>query len=357
MRTVFASAGLAALLIAGGVCLAGSFTVAPAVANDPGQGRAPAASPFATRTIALGRVEPISELVKVAGPTGADAARISEIRFTEGDWVEQGAILALLDTRGRLEAALAQAEATVALRQASLVKLRADLDVQERTLLAAVEQQEAQRDRARWEFDRLQQLQRSGLYRDTALIDKKLALDAAERVMQSARFTLDRNRVRDAEGRRIDEAAAMAEVAAADAALAKARADLAFTEIRAPNAGRVLRRFGRVGEQLGQDGLAEMADTRVMMVRAEVFESDMRRVATGARVEITSRAFDGVLQGRVHRIGFKVSRQSIIGEDPASSLDARVVEVLIRLDTQGSERLQALSGLQVRVGFFQEQGS
>jgi HlyD family secretion protein len=352
-RTIAATALVVAALAAGALQVSRQRTAdlaAPTAAKAD-------VTPQPRRIVGLGRIEPASEVMRIAGPAGQDAGRIAELRIAEGQWVEQGEVIAVLDTRARLQAASDQAEATLALRQAALAKTIADLDSQEKTLAAAMEQQEAQRDRAKWEFDRLKQLQQSGIYRDTALIDKRLALEGAEHGLASAKLVLERNRRRDAAGLRIDEATARAEVTAAEAAVAKAKADLAFSEIRSPIAGRVLRRMGRAGEQIGQEGLAEIADTRVMFVRAEVFESDLRLVAVSANATITSRALAEPVRGTVERIGLKVSRQTMIGEDPATSLDARVIEVMIRLDEEGSRRTAGLTGLQVRAAFDPGAGS
>jgi HlyD family secretion protein len=345
--------GAAVLVVAGGTYAWKPHTQ-PAIA----QGVSPSAVASQTRRVmALGRIEPASEVVKLAAPAGQDTGRIGEIFVDEGQWVEKGAVIAILDTRPRLLAALEQADATLALRRAALAKTVADLDNQAKTLTAAMEQQESQRDRAKWEFERLQQLQKSGIYRDTALIDKRLALEGTEQALVSARLMLERNHRRDPAGLRLDEASAKAEVAAAEAAQLKARADLAFSEIRSPIAGRMLRRMGRAGEQISQDGLAEIADTRVMFVRAEIFESDLRRVAIGSQVTVTSRALGEPVQGAVTRIGLKVNRQTMIGEDPAATLDARVIEVMIRLDEKGSAATAGLSGLQVRASFEPGAGS
>jgi len=51
----------------------------------------------------------------------------------------------------------------------------------------------------------------------------------------------------------------------------------------------------------------------------------------------------------VSRIGLAVGTQSIIREDPAAVLDARVVEVFVRLDKESSARVAGLTNLQVRV--------
>jgi HlyD family secretion protein len=337
------------LLPLAGAALAAGFVMRPSQA--PEAAAAIAAEPAPRRIVALGRLEPVSETLRIAAPAGQDGGRIAAVVVEEGQWVEKDAVLAVLDTLPRLEAALRQAEATLALRRAALAKTEADLDSQEATLAAAMEQQEAQRDRARWEFERLQQLQKSGIYKDTALIDKRLALEAAEHALSSARIALERNRRRDPAGLRIDEASARAEVGIAEAQLAKARADLAFGAIRTPVAGRVIRRMARLGEQVGQEGLIEIADTRVMMVRAELFESDLRHLRPGVSVAVTSRALGEPLRGSVERIGLKVGRQTMIGEDPAANLDARVVEVMVRLDDAASLAAAGLTGMQVRAAF------
>jgi HlyD family secretion protein len=316
-----------------------------------------AASPEPARVVALGRIEPVSELIRVSAPAAQDNGRLAEIRINEGDWVERGDVIAVLDTSSRLKTALQQAEANLAIRRATLVKLTADLDNQEKTLTAALEQQESLRDRAKWEFERLQQLQKSGVYRDTALIDKRLAMEGANFALESARLILQRNQKRELNGMRIDEIGAQADIAHSEASLARARADLEFSLVRAPITGRIVRRMGRLGELIGTDGFAEIADTRVMYVRAEVFESDLRHVTVGAAVSVSSRALDSNLTGQVERLGFKVNRQSIIGEDPAAALDARVVDVLIRLDEASSKAAARLTGLQVRASFMAPAGS
>jgi HlyD family secretion protein len=301
--------------------------------------------------VALGRIEPVGGVVAVSGPLGTDAGRIAQVVVAEGDWVEAGVLLATLDTRPRLEATLAQAKATLAMREAVLARISADLENQDKTLAAALEQQKAQRDRAKWDFDKLKQLQKSGLYKDPVLTDKRLALEAAEAALGSAELTLERNRKRDANGKRIDEVSQEAEIASAAAAVDKAAADLAFSEIRAPIAGRVLSLRGRTGQQIANEGLLDLADTRSMQVRAEVFETDLGKIGIGAMAKLGSRVLESPLSGRVTQIGRRINRQSIVGDDQAASIDARVVEVLVLLDDASTKAVADFTGLQVRVEF------
>jgi HlyD family secretion protein len=300
--------------------------------------------------VALGRVEPVSRVLRLAGPTGSDAnGRIAELAVAEGQQVTRGQVLAVLDTEPRLAAALSQAEANASMKQAQLAQKRSELDNSEKSLAAAVEQQVAERDRAKWEFDRYGQFIKAGVYSDPALIDKRLALASADRKLETSRLALERVQVRDDNGWRLEEAVARAELAAAQAAADKARADHAQSRLTAPIDGMILRLYARLGQQLGSDGFAEMGDISTMMVRAEVFEADIAGVAAGQPTAITSRSLDGALRGVVDRIGRAVGTQSIIREDPAAVLDARVVEIFVRLDAASSARVANLTNLQVRV--------
>ena len=299
--------------------------------------------------VALGRIEPASRVLRLAGPTGNDPGRIAELAVTEGQHVTRGQVLAVFDTELRLAAALAEAEANAALKKAQLAQKLAELDNSEKSLAASVEQQAAERDRAQWELDRYDHLKKFGMYTDPALIDKRLALLSANRRLDASKLALERIQVRDAGGLRLEEAVAYAELAAALATVDRARADHAQSRLCAPIDGMILRLHARRGQQLGSDGFAEMGDVSTMMVRTEVFEADIAGVVVGQPVAITSRSFDGSLHGTVDRVGKAVGTQSIIREDPAAVLDSRVVEVFIRLDAGSSARVTNLTNLQVRV--------
>jgi HlyD family secretion protein len=301
------------------------------------------------RVLALGRVEPLSRLIRVAAPTGVAQGRIAHIAVAEGDAVQAGDVLAVLDTEPALAAALRRAEATVALKLASLARSITDSASQDEVLAATLRQQTAERDRAEWELERMRRLSTGGVYNTTALTDRRFALAAAENRLEVARLQLNRNMARDVTGVRIDEAAARAELADAQGALTQAQADHARSRLLAPITGRVLQLIGRPGEQIPTEGFAELGDTRVMLVRAEVFESDYRYLAPGLPAVVTSRALDAPLSGRVERVGLRIGQQSIIREDPAASVDSRVFEVLVRLDEASSRRVAGLSNLQVRV--------
>jgi len=85
------------------------------------------ATPVATRNsvTALGRLSPQGEAIKLSAPSASDGARIEILKVEEGDRVIQGQIIAVLDTRDRLEATLQQADKEVKVKQAELAKIQA----------------------------------------------------------------------------------------------------------------------------------------------------------------------------------------------------------------------------------------
>jgi HlyD family secretion protein len=87
-----------------------------------------------------------------------------------------------------------------------------------------------------------------------------------------------------------------------------------------------------------------------MMVVAEVYETDILRVRPGQQATISNRALpETTLQGRVERVGLQIGKKDVLNTDPAADVDARVVEVYIRLDPESSARVAGLTNLQVNV--------
>jgi len=136
-----------------------------------------------------------------------------------------------------------------------------------------------------------------------------------------------------------------ATVAAAE--VRRAAAQLEQSIVRAPSAGTILDIYTRAGERIGADGVALLADTRLMDVLAEVYESDVPDLKLGAPATITSPVLVGPLRGRVERIGRLVGKQRAFDLNPAAAVDRRVVEVRITIDQP--EALAAWSNLQVEV--------
>lgn len=341
--------GLAALLLAAALFAAmrlqgvGPRSSAPA-ATEP-------LREVQRRVMALGEVLPHSGILSVSAPTGQDAGRIAEILVSEGQRVTMGDVLAVLDTEQTLAATLAQAEADVFMRQAAFDAQVADLLATEKKLNAQMERERVALEKSQWELDKLARLRDTGLYRDSALIEDRLDVESARLSLRNTEIELGRNQLRNQEGQRLDEARAAAELSAAKAALDKARVEHERAFIRAPINGRVLTLYGKLGEQIGSDGFADLGDVSRMTVRAEVYEADIAEVFTGQAAEVSSRSLAAPLTGEISRIGIRIQGQSILSSDPAAIVNARVIEVWIMLDQASSEQVAALSGLQVTVGF------
>jgi HlyD family secretion protein len=82
---------------------------------------------------------------------------------------------------------------------------------------------------------------------------------------------------------------------------------------------------------------------------AEVYEEDVGKVRVGqpARIRVPTLAAD--LSGEVVRKDLVVSRKVIFSNDPVADIDARVVEVRIRLASEDSSKVAGLSNARAEV--------
>ncbi len=116
------AAAAALLLLPAGLYYAG-FAQPPATT----QAIKPAPKPVvATAVTSLGRLEPLGEVIKISAPsTQTGQGTLSQLLVKEGDRVTKGQIIAILDNRQRLEAAVAKAQEDVKVSQSNLNKVRA----------------------------------------------------------------------------------------------------------------------------------------------------------------------------------------------------------------------------------------
>ena len=124
LTAIAATAALVAVWYTQPSSLAQNVSAAP-----PAEASVPKTLPRIERVVALGRLEPKDEVIRVAGPS-LPAVVISELRVDEGDWVQKDDIIAVLDTYAlnkasvaRMEAELDNAEVELA-RNAALHKER-----------------------------------------------------------------------------------------------------------------------------------------------------------------------------------------------------------------------------------------
>lgn len=153
--------------------------------------------------------------------------RVLDIRVEEGDAVEAGQILAVLDTR-ELDAALRAAEARVARARQGRAVSAANIAQSRSTLrLAAIELQRAET------------LHHRGFAPEQFLDQRRTSRQNASAVLAAAQGGMS---------------AAEADIAAAAAEADRIREQIAEATLRAPKAGRVLYRLAEAGELVGAGG-------------------------------------------------------------------------------------------------------
>jgi HlyD family secretion protein len=151
------------------------------------------------------------------------------------------------------------------------------------------------------------------------------------------------------EVRNVDVKAAQAEVNRTIANAKQARASWEQSIVKSPQAGEVLYIYTRPGEVVSSDGIVEIGQTANMEAIAEVYQSDVGKVRLGQKARVTSEAFEGELTGTVSQIGSQIRRQTIVNTDPSTNIDARVVEVHVKLDGPSSQKAAKSTNLQVQV--------
>lgn len=297
--------------------------------------------------VALGRLQPAGGIVSVALPQGAGDARIDRILVAEGDSVAEGDALAVLDSLALYQSALAGAESTLAIRRAALAQARVQVEATEAELAAQIRGAEATLAAAERELARVRSLVERGATTQATGEDAARAVETARADLDRLRASLTRYRP-GPDGKQVDIAVAMADLAAAETAADQARRDLDRARVLAPKSGTIIEVAARAGERPPAEGLLRMGDTARMEAELEVFQTLVPRVAVGQSVSLVSGVLgDDPLTGTVSRIGTLVGRQSVTADDPAANTDARVLAVTVALDAASSARAAAYVSLEV----------
>jgi HlyD family secretion protein len=114
----------AILLLPAGLHFAGMFAQKPPATTE-NQAAAPKVAAVNAVT-ALGRLEPLSEVIKVSAPSSQmGSSTIERILVKEGERVKAGQPIAVLDNRQRLEAAVSKAQEDVRVASVNLDKIKA----------------------------------------------------------------------------------------------------------------------------------------------------------------------------------------------------------------------------------------
>ncbi len=273
---------------------------------------------------ALGRLEPLHGVIRVTAPVSPEATTgmvLADLLVEPGDDVTPGQLIAVTETAPLLRAVL--------------VETQADLERSQRRsrAVAAIADAECVRaGNARREADRRGRL----LQQDLSSVEE------TERALNEADF-----REASCRAARLDAEAVAAEVDVARARIGRAEAALERAYVRAPVAARVLHVNARPGELIGWDGIVDLGQIQQMYAIAEVYETDIGRVAVGQPARVFSRVLPQPMNGVVEHVRQQVRKLDQLGTDPAARKDARIVEVEILLED--ATAVAGLSHLQVEI--------
>lgn len=294
----------------------------------------------------LGRLEPAGTILQLSPGSGNEGAVIERLLVKEGDDVDAGATLAILDNQARRMAALEEAQARLAAAEARLQQIKAgakagDIDAQQ----AVVNLAESQSKVAARDLNRAKELHARQAISIELVDQRQWDYDRLQLEQRRAAGTLESLK----EIRNVDVAVAEKEVAGARASVARTQADVDASVVVAPAAGRILKIHTYPGEKISERGVLELGNVLRMQAVAEVFEADVSLVRLGMTARISIDSSGHQIDGKVIEIGNLVSRKVVLTNDPVSDTDARVVEVRIDLNSEQIESVARLSNARVEV--------
>lgn len=287
-------------------------------------------APKADAVCAAGKVEPVSEEIEI----GAEiSGLLREVPVEEGQHLRKGQTIAIVDNAD-YAARVAEARATVAVRQAALDRVVNGAREQERREAEA----SAAAAKAVLENARAEQARKQSLF-STGDVSRS-EWESADRELHVAEARLNEAAAHfqflDAPARADERDRAAADLALARAQLAETEALLEKTVVRAPFDGTVLKRLRKAGETVsdkGQTPIIRFGDNSRLRVRVDVDETDVARVGLGERAYFTARAFGQQrFWGTVTRLGQALGKKNIDTGDPSEKTDTKVLETLVDLD-------------------------
>ncbi|WP_445627720.1 ABC exporter membrane fusion protein [Nostoc sp. DSM 114167] len=342
----------------------------------------PTSKPVVNESVtALGRIQPKDKIINLSGSSSFQYARVSKIFIKEGDRVKRGQVIAILDSLVKLQAALQQAKLKAKVAQAELDKIKsgdakqgeisaqkaqiANIEAQFQgdiaTQKAKIARLDAELKNAQTEYSRFEQLYKAGAIAASEIDSKRLNVATLQEQINEEKANL--NRILSTSPKQILESKAnlekLKEVRPEDiqvaqiqyeqtkAAIVEAEADLYLAYVYAPVDGTILKIHTFAGESISDKGIVDLAQTKDMYVIAEVYETEVGKLKIGDKATISSSSLAKKLNGKVEKIGLQVGKKEVFNGDKTLDIDARVVEVKIRLNPLDTEEAAKLINLQV----------
>ncbi|MEB3264921.1 MAG: DevB secretion protein [Synechococcus sp.] len=261
----------------------------------------PPPAPLRQDVTALGRLTPEGGLVNLSIPAGSvGGSEVVQRWFVpEGAEIRKGELLARLSSWDQLEASVREAQASLNAAQVLLPSLKFS------------------QDRARQ------------LFQDGGISEQELGEVQANVISKQA------------------------DIQTAQAALSRARTQLAAAEIRSPLDGFLIRIYSWPGMKETDEGLALIGRAERMQAWAQVFQTDVNRLRIGQAAEVRAETggFKGVIPARLVSIIRQVSARDLFATTGNNDVNARVVLVKLDLDPAYRAKVKRLSGLNVLVRF------
>jgi HlyD family secretion protein len=362
--------------------------------ND-GKADATTTKAVARSVVALGKIEPEGEVIKLSVPNAQDS-RVNSILVKEGEQVKKGQLIAVLQGVDRRTADVQDAETDVRIKTAELMKIRQGeakkaqisaknamvqrLQAQLKTQLpqkqAALASAQAILSNAKYNYQQRSMLGQAGAlskndlatsFKEFQVAKAAVAERQADIAQTSGTLSAEIRQAQAergelAEVRPIDIEIAQAQLEKAKILVKQRRTSLQDVQVRAPIDGQILRINTRIGEQVNTaQGIMELAQTSQMLVAAEIPEIDINKITIGQSAVISSEygGFKGKLKGRVDSIDRQVGRRALQNANasgsgagagnPTNDQNARIILVKVRLDPADSPTVEALTNMQVRV--------
>ena len=308
---------------------------------------------------------------------------------TEGDRVTKGQTIALLDNYQNAKAAIKFAQANLATAKAGLkpeninpsavnlkqlkeelnaneaevAELKTQLTTEKAQMQAVINRRRAELSNVKSELQRHQQLAQDGVISRSELDYQRLKVNTKQNsyfeAQSSYNFTIRtlERQINQAQAKarpnqnilqeQIDAVKTQAEVEQAQAALKQAE-NLKLTYLKAPLNGQITKIHVSPGATVGEDGVAELIDTKAMIV-AEVAKNDISSVKVGQTVNIRSvtDTFAGRMTGEVKQVVWETGKENVPNSDRAVDVNRKGLKVEIHLDSQTSDRLAHLINSEV----------
>ncbi len=335
------------------------------------------------RVTALGRLQPEGGVVPVFGPPGDRIAKLYPV--APGSLLKAGDPIAELasykDRQLEVQVAKTQLKEVTAARDAGKRSGEKRIRAAEAELnqakankvsdLAAIDAKlkavELQAKTAAKQVERLKSLKTAA--EDMERVELLQAQANAE--LAATQATRDKTRITyeeaekaaqakiDAARAELEEALARAPIESSKEKVAIAEQLCAMTILKSPVTGTVLKVTGREGQPTGMEPILQLAELGKMTAVAEVYESDVERLASWVRggpvtAEVTNPALPKALKGVVRSeadITRMISRNQVFAMGPREDADRRVVEVIVHLDDASAAGAGRFVGLQVTVAF------